>query len=316
MRILFVTSNRLGDAVLSTGLLDHLIRRHPDARITVACGPVAQEVFARMPNRERTIVLDKLPYRLHWPPFWASVAFTRWDLVVDIRGSTIGWMVPTRRRTVMRRRPGHKINQLAAVLNVDPPPLPVAWTSPQDRARAAAILLQGRRFIGLGPTANWAPKTWPATHFAALFRGLAGSLLPEATPVVFAGPGDAERAMAAPLLAALPQAIDLVGALSLPEVAACLARCAIFVGNDSGLMHLAASAGAPTLGLFGPTPADEYAPAGKCAAAVRSLTTSMQDLSVETALTAAMQLLHGVSSPHPAPHPTSVPARTSPALPA
>jgi ADP-heptose:LPS heptosyltransferase len=55
MRILFVTSNRLGDAVLSTGPLDHLIRTHPDARITVACGPVAEGVFARMPNRERTV---------------------------------------------------------------------------------------------------------------------------------------------------------------------------------------------------------------------------------------------------------------------
>src|SRR5271170_2659091 len=49
MRILFVTSNRVGDAVLSTGLLDHLIRSHPDARITVACGPPAVGVFARMP---------------------------------------------------------------------------------------------------------------------------------------------------------------------------------------------------------------------------------------------------------------------------
>ena len=51
MRILFITSNRLGDAVLSTGLLDHLIRTQPDARITVACGPVDEEIFARMPNR-------------------------------------------------------------------------------------------------------------------------------------------------------------------------------------------------------------------------------------------------------------------------
>ena len=40
MRILFVTSNSMGDAVLSTGLLDYLIRRYPDARITLACGPV------------------------------------------------------------------------------------------------------------------------------------------------------------------------------------------------------------------------------------------------------------------------------------
>ena len=65
MRILFVTANRLGDAVLSTGLLDHLIRTHPEARFTIACGPVAEGVFARMPNRDRTIVIEKRRGRLH-----------------------------------------------------------------------------------------------------------------------------------------------------------------------------------------------------------------------------------------------------------
>jgi ADP-heptose:LPS heptosyltransferase len=74
--------------------------------------------------------------------------------------------------------------------------------------------------------------------------------------------------MATPVLTALPQALDLVGKLDLPEVAAVLARAAMFIGNDSGLMHLAAAAGAPTLGLFGPTPSDEYGPAGPKAQAV------------------------------------------------
>jgi len=291
MRILFVTSNRLGDAVLSTGLLDHLIRTHPDARITVACGPVAEGVFARMPNHERTIVLDKRSYSLHWLPLWASAATTLWDLVVDIRGSALAWMVPTRRRAVMRRRPGHKTVQLAAVLDLDPPPLPVAWTAAEDRARAAALLPLGKPIIALGPTANWAPKIWPVERFAALFHALQTGPLRGAIPAVFAGPGEAERALAAPLLHALPDAIDLVGKLSLPEAAACLARCALFVGNDSGLMHLAASAGTPTLGLFGPTPAAEYAPSGKAALVAMSSSARMEDLSVDAAFAAASRLL-------------------------
>ena len=41
MRILFITATRIGDAVLSTGLLDHLAERYPHARITLACGPAA-----------------------------------------------------------------------------------------------------------------------------------------------------------------------------------------------------------------------------------------------------------------------------------
>jgi heptosyltransferase III len=291
MRILFVTSNRLGDAVLSTGLLDHLIHAHPRARITVACGPVAEGVFARMPNRERTVVFDKRPYSLHWLPLWACAATTLWDLVVDIRGSALAWMVPARRRAVMRRRSGHKIAQLGAVLDVDPPPLPVMWTAPEDRTHAAALVPAGRPLIGLGPTANWAPKAWPADRYAALFNALVSGPLPGAVPVVFAGPGEAERAMAAPLLAALPEAIDLVGKVTLPEAAACLAQCALFVGNDSGLMHLAAAAGTPTLGLFGPTPAHEYSPTGPRAAAVLSKSERMQDLSVAAALASATRLI-------------------------
>ena len=66
--------------------------------------------------------------------------------------------------------------------------------------------------------------------------------------------------MATKVFAELPNAINLIDRLSLPEIAAFLSRSRLFVGNDSGLMHLSAAAGAPTLGLFGPTNA-----AGICA---------------------------------------------------
>jgi ADP-heptose:LPS heptosyltransferase len=148
--------------------------------------------------------------------------------------------------------------------------------------------------IGLGPTANWSGKVWPPERFAALFERLA-SAMPGARAAIFAGPGAGERAMAAPVLAALPGAIDLVGVLSLPEAAACLARCALFIGNDSGLMHLAAAAGAPTLGLFGPTPASEYAPAGRCTAVAQAPgalgQAPIDSLTVESVLRAAQALL-------------------------
>ena len=138
---------------------------------------------------------------------------------------------------------------------------PAAFAGGLDRcrgpSRAATLLPAGRPVVGLGPTANWSQKIWPAERFAALFHALSDGPLPGAIPAVFAGPGEAERTMAAPLLAALPDAIDLVGRLSVPEASACLARCALFAGNDSGLMHLAAPSGTATLGLFGPTPVQE-----------------------------------------------------------
>lgn len=298
MRILFITSTRIGDAVLSTGLLDHLLRRHADARITIVCGHVAQGVFTRMPGLERIIPVTKRRWSLHWLELWGRVAFRRWDLVVDLRGSAIAWLLLARQRAVMKggRRPGHRLLHIADALGVSPAPRPVAWFGAADAARAEA-LLPGGAWLILGPTANWRVKMWPAERFIALAQSLTGpgGLLPGARLAILGGPGDSERAMAAPVLAALPDALDLVGRLALPEAAAVLARGALFIGNDSGLMHLSAATGAPTLGLFGPTPASEYAPIGARAQAVLAkgppANTPMQRLAVETVIEAAARVL-------------------------
>ena len=291
MRILFVTSNRLGDAVLSTGLLDHLIRTHPAARITIVCGPVAEGVFACMPNRKRTIVLRKRKLGRHWLPLWADVALHVWDLVVDIRGSALSWLVPTRRRAVFRRTNGPKIAQLGDIFGLSPPPVPVAWTSDADRRHVSALLPPGRRIIALAPTANWAPKVWPADRFAAAFHALAHE---DAVAIVLGGPGPAEHAMAEPLLALLPDAVDLVGRLTLPRVVACLERASLFIGNDSGLMHLAAAAGTPTIGLFGPTDAVTYGPTGRLTTAV--VGASMTVITIAQVTEAAERLLAATAS--------------------
>jgi ADP-heptose:LPS heptosyltransferase len=299
VRILFISSTRIGDAVLSTGLLDHLMRAHPEARFTIVCGRVAEGVFRRMPRLERLIAVEKRRYSLHWLEIWGALAFTRWDLVVDLRASAIAWLLWTRARKIIQggRRPGHRLTHLAALLGVDPPPLPVIWTAPEDNARAATLLPEGQPWLVLGPTANWHRKVWPAERFIELALSLTapGGSLPGAGIAILGGPGDQERSMATPVLTALPQALDLVGKLELPEVAAVLARAAMFIGNDSGLMHLAAAAGAPTIGLFGPTPSDEYGPAGPKASAVLADGPpgrgAMEDLPVARVLEAARALI-------------------------
>jgi ADP-heptose:LPS heptosyltransferase len=299
VRILFISSTRIGDAVLSTGLLDHLMRAHPEARFTIVCGRVAEGVFRRMPRLERLIAVEKRRYSLHWLDIWGQLATTRWDLVVDLRASAIAWLLWTRDRKIIQggRRPGHRLAHLAALLGVSPPPLPVIWTAPEDNARAARLLLGGRPWLVLGPTANWHRKVWPAERFAEIAVRLTApeGALPDAGIAILGGPGDQERSMATPVLNALPQALDLVGKLELPEVAAVMARAAMFIGNDSGLMHLAAAAGAPTLGLFGPTPSDEYGPAGPKAQAVLADGPPgqgrMEDLPVARVLEAAEALI-------------------------
>ncbi len=297
MRILFIGPNRIGDAVITCGVLDALVRKHAGARVTVACGPAAAGVYQRMPGLERVVLVEKHKDDRHWWRLWRAVAFTRWDLVVDVKGSALAWFVWARRRVVRRRRPGRMYEQHGAMLGMDPAPLPVVWTSPEDRARADALLSAGRPVVALGVTANWGGKVWPPERFAALTRALEG-VLPGAVAAVFAGPGEAERAMAAPVLEALPGALDLRGVLTLPEAAAFIGGCALFVGNDSGLMHLAAATGAPTVGLCAATNdrAEEMAPAGLRARWALAEGTAMTDLSVDAALEACLGVLGTASS--------------------
>lgn len=269
MRILFITSTRLGDAVLSTGLLDTLLTRYPQARFTIACGPVAASLFDAMPRRERTIVMVKRRYDLHWLSLWRACVFTKWDICVDLRGSGVSLFLAVGRRFIMRggRRQGARIAHLGGVLGLSPAPLPVVWTAQADRELARATLPDGVAWLALAPTANWAGKVWPAERFVALF-GLLRQRWPDLRPVVLYGPGVVEREMALPVLSALPDAVDGGGRFALPHVAALLARCRGFVGNDSGLMHLSAATGIPTLGVFGPSRMSEYGPAGFCAAGI------------------------------------------------
>src|SRR3546814_2263278 len=82
MHLLFITATRIGDAVLSTGLLGRLIEEHPGIRVTVAVGRLSAPLFAAVPGLERIVVIDKQSWNRHWLRLWRRPAFSRWDLVV------------------------------------------------------------------------------------------------------------------------------------------------------------------------------------------------------------------------------------------
>jgi heptosyltransferase-3 len=274
MKILFVTGTRIGDAVLSTGLLGHLVERHQGARFTIAAGPAAAPLFDAVPGLERVLVLAKRRYALHWLALYRRVAFRAWDLVVDLRGSALAFLLAARERRVMAKGEAgeHRVEQLARLFDLVPPPPPRLWTAPEHEARAALLVPQGGPVLAIGPAANWPGKQWPAERFAELAARLTGpgGPLPGARVAILAAAH--EREQAAPLVAALPpeRRLDLVGRTDLLTAAAVLRRAALFIGNDTGIMHMAAATGTPTLGLFGPSRAEHYAPWGPRCAVVRT----------------------------------------------
>ena len=294
MKILFVAPRMIGDAVMASGVLDRLVRLHPAARVTVASSPEAAALFTHLPQRERTLLVQKKKTHFHWLELWAATVRTPWDIVVDLKGSGLPYALRARRRHMRRPMPGLRMyEQHAALLGFDPAPVPVVWTGPAERARAEALIPHGVPVVALCPTASWSPKMWPAARFAALFHRLAGGALPGAKAVVFGGPGARERQRAEPLLRALPDALDLCGDLTLPEVVACLERCALSISNDSGLMHLSAASGTPTLGLraFSVDRAAPFAPTGRAAAWVVKGGDTMDAISVDEALAGCEDVL-------------------------
>ncbi len=183
-------------------------------------------MFARMPGLQRILVVDKRRYDRHWLTLWAQTVTTLWDLAVDLRGSALTLLLPARRRAIMRggRRPGHRLTHLAGALGLADRPSPVTWTNAADRARAAHCCRTAARSSRsarrpTGPARFGRPSA--SSPCSARSHRLCPAPVPRSSP----GPGEAERAMAAPVLAGLPGAIDLAGRLTLPEAAACLARC-------------------------------------------------------------------------------------------
>lgn len=273
MRLLFITATRIGDAVLSTGLLSRLIEDNPGIKVTVAVGRLSAPLFAAVPGLERIVVIDKQRYNRHWLNLWRRTAFHYWDLVVDLRGSAISYLVPAGRRIMIgRRRPGrHRVEELGDLIGASPPPAPRLWLAQAVRERAAELLPDGPPVLAVAPAANWIGKTWPADRFAELALRLtaADGILPGGRIAVVAAPH--ETFQARPVLqAAGERGVNLFDKGDLLVAAACLERAAFFVGNDSGLMHLAAAAGTPTLGLFGPSPESRYRPWGPRASFVRT----------------------------------------------
>ncbi|WP_417841510.1 glycosyltransferase family 9 protein [Terasakiella sp.] len=276
MRILFITSTRIGDAVLSTGILDFLLERYPQAKFTIACGPVAAPLFAATPQVERVLIMTKKKRSMHWIDLWKECGFTWWHRVIDLRNGPITYLFPTLRGTHLHRddKQTHRVELFSNLLKLNPPRGPILWTNETHEQRADTLLPTDEMILAVGPTANWRGKTWRAEYFLELVQRLTAKTGPFAGAKIALFGHVSERAQAEKLIEGLDetQKIDLIGELDLPTVYACLKRCAFFVGNDSGLMHMACAARIPTLGLFGPTQEKLYGPWGAHCATVRTAT--------------------------------------------
>jgi ADP-heptose:LPS heptosyltransferase len=155
-------------------------------------------------------------------------------------------------------------------------PVPVLRPSPEDSRRADAILHElPPRFLAIHPGSGSHAKNWPSERFAAVVRATAAEKW-----LLVRGPADDD---AVGSLEGVPGQV-IACDLPLRVLAAVLARAGAYVGNDSGVTHLAAAAGAPTVALFGPTDPRLWSPVGPRVTVIAGAT--MEAISVHAVVAA------------------------------
>lgn len=141
---------------------------------------------------------------------------------------------------------------------------------PQETAKVLALMetsgLRRNGFVAVHAGASFPGRRWQPERFAAAIDRIASEI---GLPVALVG-GPDEREIAAEVVAgASSPIVNLVGALPLETLQALLKEARLFVGNESGPMHMAAAAGTPVVGLFGLTNPIRWAPVGAPSITVR-----------------------------------------------
>ena len=133
---------------------------------------------------------------------------------------------------------------------------------PADRAAAEETIRRGGLdggFTLINPGAGWPSKLWPTDRYAAVAGHLGRNW---GLPSLVIWAGQEERALAEQIVAGSAGHARLAPSTTLAQLAALARRCRLFIGSDTGPLHLAAAVGTPCVGLYGPWPAKRHGPYG------------------------------------------------------
>jgi heptosyltransferase-2 len=300
-KVLVVGPSWVGDMVMAQALYKLLRRDDPRVQIHVVAPPWSLPVLERMPEVARGLELAvghgelglgrrvTLARQLRAERYTRAIVLPR-----SAKAALVPWLARVPLRTGFRgewrygllndvRRLEARLDQTvkrfvalglprgAAVPAVLPAELqPLLRSDPRnlDRLRVTHGLEAGGRIAALMPGAEYGPaKRWPAAHFGALAADLAAAH----ADVVVLGSAK-ERSIGDEVVARAGDARvhNLCGATSLADAVDLLAAADVAVSNDSGLLHVAAAAGAPVVAIYGSS-SPKLTPPLTAAAAIVSL---------------------------------------------
>lgn len=295
MPILVRVPNWIGDAVICLPGLEALARLYPDSPITVVAKPRVVPVFEHLPYIENIIeyadrdrhrgVIGKLRLasEIKKRKFGLAVLFQNaFDaaFLSFISGipRRIGYgrdMRSALLTTAIKLTPEvKKLHQVFYYLHIiesigakmpKKPPVPRLRISETEEKWADAFLkkngLDGRLLAGAAPGASYGQaKRWPPQAFASALTAVA--IKRKTTTLIFGGPDDTAACDTVYARLDGQERLNLCNRLTLGESMTLMSRCAIFITNDSGPMHLAAALNVPTVAVFGSTDATLTGPLG------------------------------------------------------
>lgn len=273
-RILFVTLSNIGDLVMTTPLLEALHLAYPDHLIDVVADPRSSDLLRACPYIDEVIHRDKRAGAGGTLRLIMRLRERYYAIAIDLRTAFLTLFIRCGDRGQKRRGTSrgahaveHHFTALGPILGplAEIPPARL-WLDERARARARELLggHSNERTLIVAPGANWPGKIWPVSRYAALVNGFESVF----DHVVVVGSAADEAAGETLREASRLPLTNLAGATGLLEAAACMNGARAFVGNDSGLGHIAAALDIPTVTVFGPGRPARYRPWGPRAAIV------------------------------------------------
>ncbi len=267
-RILFITLSNIGDVILTTPTLEALHQQYPDAVIDIVCDPRSAIIFKYCPYLGDLFFKHK---EAGWRGTLTLIRQLRqrnYDVAVDLRSDGLLWVLRAKQRAFkLANRESlhlHSVEKhffsVKKLVSLNLPPAPVIWLSDVERAIADKLLAghSELRILALGIGANFSGKIWPIENFQALCGELKAHF---DVVMLLGGLDDAYLSAGFSSKCQLP-VLDFCGKTDLLTTAALLAHSDYFVGNDSGLGHIASALATPSLTVFGVGQPNRYRPWG------------------------------------------------------
>ena len=288
-RILISRLSHIGDCILTLPVLCALRTRFPQAYIGWVVERPSDQLLKNHTALDELFVLRRgwLKSPAICVALRRDLRARRFEIVIDpqclTKSSVPGWLSGARRRIGLARPRGRELSiwlnnelvqtirphivdrslELLAPLGIESPQVEFNLPLNVEAARMAADFIRDAHlaegYAVLNPGAGWKSKLWPAERFGQVARHLGSR---QSLPSVVVWAGSDERQMAERIVARSGGHALCAPPTTLVELAALLRKGRLFVGSDTGPLHLAAAVGTPCVGLSGPTRPEDCGPYG------------------------------------------------------